>query len=476
MRYQFELEWLEGGSVAEVRRLVSGQQLYVRPTISFVPGNYPPLYFYVAAVATKVFGAGFFSLRLVSFTASIGVFVLIACLAHYETRTWWAGIVASGLFAACYRIGGAWLDVARVDSLFLCLVIASIYAVRVARTWPVVTLAALLTVLANFTKQNAVFVAAGLCVYLLYRRWRWAVLYGAVVSGLSVTVSVVWNAVTHGWFWYYNYEVTGVHRVVTSRVAGFWFHDLLGHLAIALIIGTAYLAWARMAKQDGVLWFYLPVGASLVLPTWWVRIHDGAYANDVLPAYLGIALLFGLALHAFTRLPVARQWRRAVAVATLVAGIVQFALLRYDPTAQLPTATDRRAGRDLLALLHHTPGDVLVADHPYYAALVGKPTYAESVWVEAVLEAGNRTARQDVDASFESAVRAERYGAILLGPSASYVLKMAPDFDHYYRNATPRDFAPAALKTLTGGANTLRNLYLPVVPLARQLRQPSDHQ
>jgi hypothetical protein len=42
MRYRFELEWIEGASVVQVRPLVDGHALYVRPSISFVPGNFPP--------------------------------------------------------------------------------------------------------------------------------------------------------------------------------------------------------------------------------------------------------------------------------------------------------------------------------------------------------------------------------------------------------------------------------------------------
>jgi hypothetical protein len=145
----------------------------------------------------------------------------------------------------------------------------------------------------------------------------------------------------------------------------------------------------------------------------------------------------------------------------LLAGIAQFAVLRYDPGAQLPTATDRHAGQQLLALLRQAHGDVLVPDHPYYAALVGKPTYADSIWTSAALESHNRTAQRDVDTSFETAVRAQHFGAILLGSSPAYVLNMAPDFNQYYRNATPTNFAPAALTPVTGGPVPLRTLYLP---------------
>src|SRR5262245_60258037 len=47
--YPFELEWLEGQSLEEVRRLLAGQPIYAAPSLEFVASNYPPLYFVLAA-------------------------------------------------------------------------------------------------------------------------------------------------------------------------------------------------------------------------------------------------------------------------------------------------------------------------------------------------------------------------------------------------------------------------------------------
>ena len=57
--YPFELEWLEGGEVEIVNRVVHGQGIYVAPSLHYVPYPYPPLVIWISAVFAKVFGVGF---------------------------------------------------------------------------------------------------------------------------------------------------------------------------------------------------------------------------------------------------------------------------------------------------------------------------------------------------------------------------------------------------------------------------------
>ena len=56
MGYPFELEWMEGGVVDHVRRILDGHPLYVEPTLGFTPFIYPPLYFYAAAFVSRLMG------------------------------------------------------------------------------------------------------------------------------------------------------------------------------------------------------------------------------------------------------------------------------------------------------------------------------------------------------------------------------------------------------------------------------------
>ena len=119
IQYPFELEWMEGGSVHQVIRILSGQKLYVSPSLEFVPFVYTPLYFYISASISRIIGAGFVPLRLVSFISSLGCFFIIFLFVKRETKSNFFGILAASLFSATFRRSGAFFDIARVDSLFL---------------------------------------------------------------------------------------------------------------------------------------------------------------------------------------------------------------------------------------------------------------------------------------------------------------------------------------------------------------------
>src|ERR1700749_955101 len=127
LTYPFALEWLEGNSLVEVHRIVTGQPLYPAPTAGYVPDGYSPLYFAVSAGVARVLGGSYLSLRLVSLLSSLACFALLARLVQRETGSLAAGAGAAGLFAATYFATGTWFDVGRVDSLLLALTIGSPY-------------------------------------------------------------------------------------------------------------------------------------------------------------------------------------------------------------------------------------------------------------------------------------------------------------------------------------------------------------
>src|SRR5262249_43811627 len=123
-RYPFELEWLEGATRDHVRRVLTGAPLYARPSLDFVAFTYPPLYYYLAPLGLRMGVSGFVAMRVVSIAASAGSLVLIYMLVRAESGHRIA-FVSAGLFAATYALSGAWLDLGRVDSLYLCLALAT---------------------------------------------------------------------------------------------------------------------------------------------------------------------------------------------------------------------------------------------------------------------------------------------------------------------------------------------------------------
>ena len=126
LSYPFELDWMEGGSVELAARVLAGHSLYAPPSLLFVGWTYTPLYYWVAAAVAKVTGIGFVPLRLVSLSASLAAMAILASMVIRETRDRIAGVLAAGLFAATFRISGAWFDTGRVDALFLALTLAAL--------------------------------------------------------------------------------------------------------------------------------------------------------------------------------------------------------------------------------------------------------------------------------------------------------------------------------------------------------------
>jgi len=79
--HPYVLEWEEGAMVDQSLRILRGLPLYVAPSLDFVPQLYAPLYFYLGAGASFVFGEGFVALRAVSILASLGAMAFMAALA-----------------------------------------------------------------------------------------------------------------------------------------------------------------------------------------------------------------------------------------------------------------------------------------------------------------------------------------------------------------------------------------------------------
>ena len=68
--HPFELEWQEGGMLQEVQRVLASERLYDQPSLEYMAFPYTPLFVWLGALSSKVFGSGFLALRLVSILSS----------------------------------------------------------------------------------------------------------------------------------------------------------------------------------------------------------------------------------------------------------------------------------------------------------------------------------------------------------------------------------------------------------------------
>ncbi len=433
IRYPYELEWMEGGMVDHVARILHGQRIYVRPSLAFTPFVYPIVYYYVSAAAASVFGLGFLALRVVSFVSSLGTFALLAVLVRRETRSWTAAIAAVGVLAGSFPLSGGWFDLGRVDSLFLLLLIASVGIARRFQNVAGACAAAFVLTIAFHTKQSALIVAAALALALALTSLRRALLFsGCFVAG--VTASSLWLERLHGgWYGFYTIAVVRGHAIANEMHAIFWRDEVLRPCGFAVALTLAFLLIPSASLRGGARSFYAVVLAGLLTTAWLSRIHSGGWINVLIPAHVALAMGAAFGLHALLDAGGGLLARRGAWIGAVLL-LLQIGSLSYDPRAFIPTAADKAAGDDFLARLRQTPGDVLLTHHGYLSALAGKPTFAHHM---AVIDLMRSTAdavgaKEGLRAEFEAALRTHRFSEIVIDNGDSPFLDL---IERYYRDS-----------------------------------------
>jgi hypothetical protein len=452
MGYPFELEWLEGGSLVQVQRILAGDPLYARPDLSYVAFPYPPLYYYVAAAVAAAVGPGFHALRLASFLASLVSLGAIVDTVRRETGRNLPALVAAGVFAGTYSAAGAWLDVGRVDSLWLAFLLLAMHRIRFGRTALSQAAAGALLCLAFFTKQVAVVAVAGFALHhLLWRRRHAPALLSAVAGGI-VTGTLLMDRLTGGWHTWYVFRPHGLlpHRFIT-----FWFVDVLPLLPIAAL-GAIFL----LAQRGGDLEkrrFYATFAAVTVGTGLFGRMLSGAYLNALLPACAGLALMLGLALHEAQALLRRGDRRSPLEAPLLGAVLLQLVMLVYDPRPHLPTAADRLAGQRLTARLAGLGPSVLVPSHPYLAARASGHAHAHAMAIADLLHLAPGPVGDALERDMRQALCRHRFSAVVTNGTWRY----QPELLRGYGPPLPLPELGDAFWTVTGARTRPSTLYMP---------------
>ncbi len=417
MPYPYELEWMEGGIVDQVRWVLSGRSLYVAPSLEFIPNIYGPLYTYASAAVCKVVGVGFLGPRLISFVSSLGCLWLIGSLVRRETgsRVW--GFVAAGVFAASYRMTGAWMDIARVDSLFLVLALSAVYLVRLRPETAWQATAGVLMGLSFLTKQTGLFIGLPLAGYaLLAYRGRARYAFAGAFLGLVLATTLLLDRSSRGWYSYYLFHLPGLHRTVPIMWPGFWVADIGKNMGVALAM-TMFAMALGMGRRD--IGFYGVLLAGMLGSSWMSRLHIGGYDNVLMPAAAALAIGLGVGGAAFQSVfgrasgnpgRFGLGGRAGPLAAVYLVGIWQLVILAYLPGMQVPSGRDRRSGDAMVKQLAGLEGDVFMVEHGYLATLAGHKgfhAHGSALWdiVQTESDLGHRLReefrRAIVDRKFE---------------------------------------------------------------------------
>jgi len=502
--FPWDIEWMEGGMITHAARVLRGLPIYAKPSIDFIAYFYTPLYAYVLAGLSYLTGGLSFALaRGVSIAASLATMSMLFYAARREQGSWLAGVLAVGLFAAMFRIAGAFYDLARVDSLSLALLMAASLVARYVHTLPASAFAALLIVLAFFAKQTSAVVGVFIAVPLLARNRRYGLTYVAV-GGVLGLLGMYWlERSSDGWFSYYIWRGHQGHGFSKSGLVwGFW-GDLLCLCPFTLLVptlGGSYTRYARWVMAAGtlvwlvafvelvgtidqrvndhykVLWYLEPHGRLLIpalclflllgAARWlsrrqvvrgpdvyfvWLWLGSAvasalnystqwSFSNCFMPIAAFASLISGITLaeHMDTRMAQSRA-QAFTAMLTACAVLIQFGALVYDPRAQVPSAADRRAVKELHAKLAKFPGPVLMPAHPLYSYLRDGTIHAHAMGYKDVAGAGGV-------ADSERRLKLGAFPTVVLDTKA----KRTHALKRYYREQGNFNFEGRTLKALTG--------------------------
>jgi hypothetical protein len=490
--YPFELEWIEGAYVDESHRVLQGFFPYGPPSIFFIPTSKTPLFFYLSAGLMKLFGVGFLAPRLLSVLATLGCFALLIAIVKRESGRdhpgvlsgIFPGVLAAGIYAASFRFTGAWMDLAKTDSLFLFLILAAFYAGQRARQPLGLVVSGGLFALAYFTKQLTLPVVLALApVSLLATRGRsW--LRWLAAGAIGLVAFWILDAYSAGWFSFYTFDTVSTH----AWQPDFWlfwrlFLPKMGpalllavFYAILVIRKTFQLRWDTPAGE----WECLGLGGALILASWSIFIKTWTYDNGFMLASLGVSLLAGLGTARILDWgkphlePRTGRSGLPVSFKSLTLGVLflQFGLLFYNPVEQLPTAADRSKAESFVQLVASLPGEVLVFNHGFVNHLAGKTGYLHNApygdVVGSAAPPGSDTARrrETVLEAFNQALAEQRFDWIVLDkPETSW-----PPYYVYVAEISDEtgDFYPVT------GARTRPESLMAKNPVARGGQLPLD--
>jgi len=383
-------------------------------------------------------------------------------------------MASAGLLAGTYFVTGTWFDVARVDSLFIALSVAALYAARWMRRTREAVIVGLLLAAAFLTKQNGL--AEGVAVLTALaagprRRLAGtaALTYGAVLGISTLALGLA----SRGSYVYYVFVLMTEHTLNHAAFGQFWTVRLLPVLGLA---GCALIPGARRIP------LVLAAGCSaLIVESYATLVHSGGEANDLLPAYLAVALLAGLALSdqpgglvsagadRLARVRIAgwrpgqvRRWAAAAAAALVTA---QLAVLvnGFHPGRAIPTSADRAAGWRLAAGMRAFGGAIAVPSDPGLDLLAGLPAVAHQGAADDVLRASGTTGTVSFRSSAARAVAARRFSAIVTenaGPPDGF----PRDLTRYYHRCPQtllRGVPPAVFQAVAGSPGRPTYVWLP---------------
>ncbi len=420
LRFPFDLEWCEGGSLYQAYRLLHGLPLYTRSDPAWAPFPYPPAHATLLALIGVV-RLDFWTGRLVSIAFfALMCWVLFRGVYEHSTNKRYAAVAgAMGLavVACAYPFAGQWYDLVRVDSMMLALCIwGTSRVIKPAVTSGGIIATAMIFALAIFTKQTAIFFVAWACVFATIHRPRFGLTLGGVTLAASLLLLAVAQWMSHGGFWFWVITNLAEQEADPDRAwRGLLFVLRFAPFAILLPVAALWLLVRKKLSVRSALWMgclMVAIPASL-LP----YAKSGGYRNNLMPmlVLLGPVCMLLVTDLAKNQRPKFAHLVRGIALAALAAFV---AVRPLDCRKYIPDSDNWAAAKRLNELVQFRQGGVVV---PYFAFLPARNGHPNPHWHRmVVLDSYYRGDSMSESEAFERS--GARWALILSGEQGPFEL------------------------------------------------------
>ena len=465
MGYVFTLEWLEGASLIQVHRLLSGQPLYVQPTFDYVPLIYSPLYFYVSALFARVLGFGFLPLRLVSFLSTLGCVAMVFLVVRQYTANLYASVMAAGSFLALYKISDTWFDLARVDMLAVFLTLLGVYLMQSRSAWRLI-FAGVAISLAAITKQTYWILVLPVLVYALFLHGRWGLVMAASVLVVSLGAHLLLNAIYQGWYSFFIYSAgfgqgsSILAGGIVHFMQGYWLDVVFKTVPIFFLLFVLFFV-LRFRTYRTVLGL-LALSSGMIVLSWLGILNKGGFNNVLIPSYTMFLIGAWLAIGELLRKGAASDLARA---GILLVYALQLGLLLYPVAPQIPTARDFKAGQALLQELRRQPGDVYIPFDNYLALNANKKPFAGFGSLGDLNQLPGGIGKRDwnrINAQLRDMLKSQAFSLIILDENADW--GSAQHYFETYYQSTPIHYSEGVFFPVAGWRIRPGFRYTPIAP------------
>lgn len=352
--FPLNLDLMESTILQHAERAAALRPIYTDPAPDFVALSYNPLFYYLCAPAIWLLGPNLTTLRLVASLGYIGAGLMLFWIVWWRSRSAAIALIATGLFAAAYRVMDTYLDKAHSDAWMLLAALGGTFLLARARSQANTLAAIAILMLGFWFKQHGALFALGGLAYVLLR------------DGLRRSIPAIALAAVLG---------PGIYRLLgktlfgpdflffTYQVPAGWtqpFPDSFARLVKLMLLRYPALTVGALAASLGRLiarawrpgiWEIQFLAAAA---TAGIGVLDPGSADNVLiPLGTWLILEGTIGLARLLRSPEIIERRIG-----LIAVLTSFALLAYQPTEALVTPGADLAYQDLIGELDRISGTV----------------------------------------------------------------------------------------------------------------------